>query len=234
MFLPIKGYLKTSLIEWPGKISAVIFLPGCNFRCSFCHNSDLVLNPNSLESTNVDEVISDLTERKNWIDGVAVTGGEPTLQPGLLDFFRAVKEIGVATMLETNGTNPGILYTMFQENLLDHLSMDLKGPFDERYSKITGVSVLLDKIRESMTLIHESGISYEFRTTVVPGVHTTADILDLAASIPWAKRWYLQQFVPHNTINPELTSSTPYAKKIMEKLERDARKYVKTVRLRGM
>jgi len=230
----IKGFLKTSLIEWPGEIAAVIFLPHCNFRCPFCHNSDLVLRPQNLTTIPEDEVLVDLAKRRSWIDGVVITGGEPTLQPNLPQFLLKIKQLNLKTMLETNGSHPEMLQVLFKRNLLDYLSMDLKAPFDERYQKATGIKVNLSDIQKSMNMIRKSGVNYELRTTVVPGFLSKVDLFDLAESIPWAKRWFLQQFVPHNTLNPEFTKIKPYSKKEMEKMTKMLREIVRTVRLRGV
>jgi len=169
--MQIAGYLKTSLIEWPGKISSVIFTPGCNFRCPFCHNRDLV-NSNiatKQHSYKEEEILADLANRRKWVDAVVVTGGEPTLQKDLSSFLKKVKDNGFLTMLETNGTRPEVIASLFHCSSVDYITMDLKGNFQD-YEKFTGTKVDMDKIKESIKLIIESGKEYEFRTTVVPGL----------------------------------------------------------------
>ena len=137
----IKGYLRTSLIEWPGKISSVVFVPGCNFRCPFCHNKDLVLHPEKLPSTPEKEVFSDLKKRKKWIDGVVITGGEPTLQLDLPKFLQRIKDLGFLTMIETNGTKPEVLRKLLDMGLVDRLTMDIKAPLNSKnYNRASGVS----------------------------------------------------------------------------------------------
>lgn len=217
--MKIVGYLRTSLIEWPGKISSVVFVPGCNFRCPFCYNRDLVLHPEKLAPIPEKEIFKDLKKRKKWIDGVVVTGGEPLLSPDLPEFLKKVKDLGFLTKIYTNGSKPAVLRGLLTKKLLDAVTMDIKGPLDRRYSKAAGVSVNLAEIRKSIRLILDSGIEFLFATTIVPGLHKKEDLVNLARDL--AKRkpsWILQQFWPRETcLDSKFKKIKPYSKMEMKK-----------------
>lgn len=182
--MDIRGYLQTSLNEWPGKISAVVFVGGCNFRCPFCHNRDLVLYPEKLPEIPEEEIFENLKKRKKWIDGVVVTGGEPSLQKDLSRFLARCKKMGFLTMIETNGTRPKIIAQLLDGPIVDRITLDIKGPLDKEYAKIVGkekVNVAL--IRRSIKTIVRSGVDFEFRTTVVPSLHTKENLIKLARQL---------------------------------------------------
>ncbi len=206
MSMIFRGWMKTSLIEYPGKVATVLFAGNCNFRCPFCYNRDLVMNPGRLGPIAEDEVLGYLEENRHLYRAAVVTGGEPTMDPGLTAFLSAVKRLGLLTGLETNGTNPGLLELLFKDGLLDFVAMDIKAPLDwDRYSRAAGIKDkrLFESVRKSVEFLLSSGKDYEFRTTVVPGLHKEADILDLASEIRGAKRYALQAFIPGDAhINP--------------------------------
>jgi pyruvate formate lyase activating enzyme len=192
-----RGWQKTSLIEYPGKVSTVLFSGGCNFRCPFCYNRELVLDPGKLPKITEDEVFALLSKRKGLYQAVMVTGGEPTMDATLPEFFRKVKSHGLLTGLETNGTNPEMLKLLAKEKLLDYIAMDVKAPLSpEKYAKACGVDdgKILENVRESIKIIMKSGIDYEFRTTIVPSLHTRDDILQIGKDLSGAKKYVLQQF----------------------------------------
>ncbi|HDN97846.1 MAG TPA: anaerobic ribonucleoside-triphosphate reductase activating protein, partial [bacterium] len=164
--MKIGGLTKTSLIEYPGMISAVVFTQGCNFRCPYCHNPELVEPSLSNPKIPEDEVIDFLKRRKKYLEAVVITGGEPCLQEDLIDFIVKLKEIGYMVKLETNGSFPEVLSKIIERKLVDFISMDIKGPLD-KYDIIAGVKVDISKIKESISLIMDSGIDFEFQTTVV-------------------------------------------------------------------
>lgn len=225
--MEIRGYLKTSAIEWSGKISSVLFVPGCNFRCPFCYNRDLVLNPDKLPKISEKEVFADLKKRKKWIDAVVVTGGEPTLQSDLDKFLKKVKKLGFLTMIETNGSKPEVLKKLFKKKLLDRISMDIKGPLDFRYAEIVN-------IKKSIRLIFNSGIDFEFRTTVVPTIHNEKILLVMAKQL---KRyagfsWYLQSFQPKTCLDPKFKKIKPFSKMEMEKFLKAVKKIIPGAELR--
>jgi len=177
----IGGIVHNSLIDWEGKIVTVIFTKGCNFRCGYCHNPDLVLPEliRKTEDISVNEVLAVLQERREWIDGVVVTGGEPTIHADLPDFLGRLKAMRLIIKLDTNGTNPAMIKELINNDLIDYVAMDIKTVIeDSEYSRITGCpdKGITALIRESVDLLRLSGIQYQFRTTVIPGCHTD-DIL---------------------------------------------------------
>ena len=193
--MKIAQLLPTTLIEYPGKVAALIYTAGCNFRCPFCHNSELVL-PDKVKALHCipeDDVLYFLRERQGFLDALAITGGEPTLQPDLAEFLARVKGIGYLIKLDTNGSNPGVLARLFDEKLVDYVAMDVKGP-EERYSELAGVNVDTDAIKETIRLIIDRAPDYEFRTTVAPTI-TADELEETARLIEGAKRYFLQAFV---------------------------------------
>jgi len=198
----IGGLEKLSLIDFPGQISAIIFTKSCNFRCHFCYNPMLVLTNGEGENEYREEDYSQfpekdlllfLEERKGKLGGVVISGGEPTLQPDLKEFITKIKEMGFKVKLDTNGTNPEIVEDLINNNLLDYVAMDIKAPLD-KYEKVVGVRVDLEKIKQSIKLLMKDLIPYEFRTTLVPGLHELDDIIKMSEEISGAKKWFLQRF----------------------------------------
>lgn len=190
------GFQKMTLIDYPGKIAATVFTAGCNFRCPFCHNPELVvIDPGDVPVFREQEkrFFDFLEGRKGLLDGVCITGGEPTVQPDIVPFMRRLRDMGFLVKLDSNGTRPEILREVFREGLADYVAMDIKNGAD-RYAETVGTAVDMEKIRESIGLIMGSGVGYEFRTTVVPGIHTEDDAEGIAALISGAKRYYLQVF----------------------------------------
>jgi len=182
--IPIKGFLETSFLDWPGKIASVLFLPSCNFRCPFCQNADLVLKPRRLKTWPLPKVLQRIKELKDWIDGVCITGGEPTLQATLPDFIRIFKKRNLLVKLDTNGSNPQIIEILLQERLIDAIAMDVKAPLEEMsYARLTGVPVDLKAIKKSIDLIRKSSIEKIFRITVVPKMLTEEDIYRVAEDL---------------------------------------------------
>jgi len=192
--MKIAGFQKFSLIDYPGKISAIIFTQGCNFRCPFCHNPELV-NPELFADT-LDEnsVLSFLKRRVAKLDGVVITGGEPLLQHDLVEFIERIKEIGYLIKLDTNGSYPEILKQLLAKNLIDYIAMDIKAPL-EKYPNVVKTDAYTEKIMESVKIILNSNIDYEFRTTVVKDLLTEDDLICIAKLIRGAKRYVLQKFV---------------------------------------
>jgi pyruvate formate lyase activating enzyme len=225
--IPIKGLEKNSLIDYLGKVSAVVFLGGCNFRCPFCHNRELVLNPDGTESIPEGEVLQFLKERKKWLDGVVVSGGEPTLHKDLPEFLGKIKELGYPVKLDTNGTNPQMLREIMERGLVDYIAMDIKGPL-EKYEKSSGVKAGTEKIRESIRLIIGSGIGHEFRSTILPSLHSKEDVQEMARLVKGASKLYLQQFRPKNTIDKKLEKEKPFTEKEMRELRDLCSRYVNT------
>lgn len=188
----ISGFQKFSLIDYPGKISAVIFTQGCNFRCPYCHNPELLEN----KSGSIDEkiVLDFLKTRKNQLEAVVITGGEPTLQPDLINFLEKVNKMGFLTKLDTNGTNPKIIKKALKLNLTDYIAMDIKGPIN-KYSEIVMVKVNIKEILESINLIKQKAPDYEFRTTITKEQLTKSDIKKIGEMIKGSKQYSLQKYV---------------------------------------
>jgi len=207
--MKIGGFLPFSLIDYPGCISAVIFTQGCNFRCPYCHNPELVDPMRFHECLDEGAILSFLEKRRGQLDGVTITGGEPTLQSDLLTFIRIIKGMGYTVKLDTNGTNPEILQQLIAENLTDYIAMDVKGPLNS-YARIAGVPVVLNDIRRSIAIITHASVAYEFRTTVVPSLLGEEDLRQVTTLIKGARSYILQSFQPHKTLDSRfLTQEAP-------------------------
>lgn len=193
--IKICGLQKTTLLDYPGHVAATIFLGGCNFRCPFCHNAELLGNDAEAQYSR-EEVISFLTKRKRVLEGVCITGGEPTLQPEPLeDFIREVRSLGLLVKLDTNGTRPDVTRNLAQKGLLDCIAMDIKAA-PEHYPQVCGVAGAdLDAVRESVAWLISGTLPYELRTTVVKGLHTRADFEQIGPWIEGCSHYYLQNYV---------------------------------------
>ncbi len=237
--IEIKGFNKYSLIEYPGKISAVIFLSRCNFRCPFCQNPDLVLNYKSLPSIDPEEILNYLSLNKKWVDALSITGGEPTLHEDLPDFIKEIKKKGFLVQLETNGTNPQMMEELIKKHLINYVSLDVKAPLiRDKYREVSGINTkennLLEKVKESIKILLNSKIDYEFRTTVVPILLNKEDIITLATQIKGAKKYALQQFVPQKTLNKDYEKVKPYSKEELKKIKEKIKSYFEICEIRGI
>ncbi|MBN1948867.1 MAG: anaerobic ribonucleoside-triphosphate reductase activating protein [Candidatus Cloacimonetes bacterium] len=189
-----------SLIDYPGKICAIVFTQGCNFRCPYCHNPELV-NPQLFTETIPQEyLLNFLRTRQGKLDAVSITGGEPTLHLDLHQMIDQIKGLGYLVKLDTNGTNPEMLEFLIGNKLVDYLAMDIKAPLN-RYEKVTGVKFNTALIRRSINIIKNSGVEYEFRSTLMEDLLTDVEILNMGELIGKANRFYLQNFVPHKTLD---------------------------------
>jgi pyruvate formate lyase activating enzyme len=191
--MKIGGYQKSSLLDFPGKVAAVIFTQGCVWRCPFCHNRALVHPGRFQPSIPEEDVFEYLHAQRGQLDGVVVSGGEPTVQPSLVSFFRRVRDMEFSTKLDTNGANPNMLSTLLQEKLLDYIAMDIKGPLSE-YKRFIGCEVDTGPIELSIELIKQSGVPYEFRTTLVGGLHTPKHIEQMAPLMYGVSRYAVQTY----------------------------------------
>lgn len=190
----IAGIQKLSLLDYPDKTCATIFTPGCNFRCPFCHNSRLVVNTDEAGHIGEEEVLAFLAKRQGLLDGVCITGGEPTLQNGLEDFICKIRALGFELKLDTNGYLPDRLEALLSSGNVNFVAMDIKNSLP-RYAETAGIDGLdTEKIKRSIEIIRNSGVPYEFRTTVVREYHTREDILEIAKLLSGAKRYALQSF----------------------------------------
>ena len=203
--MKITGLQKMTLLDYPGRIACTVFLQGCNFRCPFCHNSDLLESAAHGEIP-VEELLSFLKKRRGMLDGICITGGEPTVQRDLPDLLRAIKVLGYPVKLDTNGSNPAMLKALVEEGLVDYVAMDIKNS-REKYCLTAGVPGLsMDKIEESMAFLLSDAVDYEFRTTVVRELHDEKDFQNMArwilslSSGKKAKRLFLQSFVDRTSV----------------------------------
>jgi pyruvate formate lyase activating enzyme len=230
----LKGWVRTSLIDYPDHIATVLFTGGCNFRCPMCHNADLVLRPGEMETLPQKEIWGFLQRREGLIDGVVITGGEPTLQPDLFPFIQQLKDAHLDVKLDTNGYRPDVLATLLAEGLLDYVALDVKAP-PAKYPLLTGLTDLdVTRVKQSVALLKESGIAYEFRTTVVPGLLDADDIADIARWIAGAQRYALQQFQPVNTLDLALAKASPYPSEMLQTMAKRASQWVPQVIVRGV
>jgi len=235
--MEFKGFIKTSVIEYPGKIVSLAFVGGCNFRCPFCQNPDLVLNSRSLPSTGEKEVIDYLLSKRKWLDGLVITGGEPMLEKDLPNFLSKIKKEGFLVEIETNGTNPGMLRDLVKGSLVDYLALDIKAPFEwEKYSKAAGIvdETLFGKVKESVKILLRSDIDYELRTTVVPGLVDQEDVISIARSFGSVKKYVLQQFAPKVTLDKQYEKIEPYSKDKLEEMKEKIADYVEFCEIRGV
>lgn len=192
--MKISGFNKTTLLDYPGKVAATIFLAGCNFRCPFCHNSSLVLHPAMQPEYSQEELLKFLVKRKGILDGVCISGGEPTLAGELADFLRKIKDIGYEIKLDTNGSRPDVIKSLAENKLVDKIAMDIKA-CPGNYSALTGLSRPdMDAIRESVDFLLEGKVDYEFRTTVVKELHTEEDFREIGLWLKGARAYYLQAY----------------------------------------
>jgi pyruvate formate lyase activating enzyme len=210
MGVSIKGFLETSFLDWPGKLAAVVFLPGCNFRCPFCHNHELVEAGQDLPEVPLSLILDRLEKLRGWVDGVVVTGGEPTLQVGLPDLLRVFREAGFLVKLDTNGSRPDVLGRLIGEELIDGVDMDLKAPLEkELYDRLAGVSVDLAALGRSVELLRSARLPHRFRTTYVPGLLDEPSIRELARFVAPSSEYVLQPFDPRRTLDAALGETPP-------------------------
>ena len=229
----IHGFAKLTLLDYPGKIAATVFTGGCNFRCPFCHNAVLVLDPNAQPRIDENEILKELESRKNKLEGVCITGGEPTLCRDLPEFIARIREIGLLVKLDSNGTDPDMLEELINSRLIDFVAMDIKSS-PEGYPKATGLKdISMDNIFRSTDLLMQSGIDYEFRTTVVDGIHTPDDFKKIGVWIKGAKAYFLQQYKDSgDLISPEGLSSP--SKETLEAYRRILLPHIPKTSIRGI
>lgn len=231
----IKAFQKTSLIDYPGKIVSTVFFQGCNFRCPFCHNPDLVIPDRFTdENIEIDEILRHLDENKMYLDGICITGGEPTLSHKLIDLMRQVKKMNFLIKLDTNGTNPEVLRRILSEGLVDYIAMDIKGPF-AKYEAIIGMKVEIAHIKESIGLIKESNVMHEFRTTVIPVLHTRSDVIETVRQLDGCTKFSIQQFRPGKTLEKSYEKESSYSKAELEEMKKEilSKGYAKECLLKG-
>ena len=230
--MKIHGFQKMTMLDFPGHVACTIFTAGCNMRCPFCHNARLVTHIENEDEWSEAEVLEYIEKRKGLLDGVCVTGGEPTLQRDLPEFLRKIKAFGLKIKLDTNGTNPAMLKNLIDEGLLDYVAMDIKNSKEE-YGNTIGINGFsLSDVEQSIAILMEDKVDYEFRTTVVAELHTKESLLSAAKLISGAKVWYLQSFTDSgDTIESGFSAKT---KDFMKEIQQNATEFVKKVELRGI
>jgi len=215
----IGGIHTLTLLDYPGKVACIIFTAGCNFRCGYCHNAEFVLPEKIKERMNdmipVEKIFNFLDKRKGKLDGVVVSGGEPTMHPDLIDFIRKIKEKGFLVKLDTNGTNPVVVEKLLSEKLVDYIAMDVKAS-KEKYDELTGVKNNYAAIKHSRELIKASEIDYEFRTTVIKGFHDEEEMKKIAHFSRGAKMYSIQNFRPQKVLDKGYKQFTGFPKKELE------------------
>lgn len=205
--MQIYGFQKTTLLDFPGKVACTVFTGSCDFRCPFCHNKSLVLDPLSVPLIPETKILSQLEKRRGILDGVCITGGEPTLQPDLGSFLQKIRRLGFAVKLDTNGYHPAVLKHLVQEGLLDYVAMDIK-QCQTKYHRVSqNPPFELEQILDSVSFLMEGNVSYEFRTTVVRELHTKEDFIAIGNWIKGASSYYLQPYQEsENVITPGFSS----------------------------
>ena len=256
--MKIHGLNKLTLLDYPGHMACLIFTGACNYRCPFCHNASLVLNPNSQPALSEEEIFAFLQSRKGILEGVCISGGEPTLQADLPEFIRKIRAMGFHVKLDTNGSRPGILKGLLDEGLLDYVSMDIKNT-PEKYLTTIGIpaettsgctpagnchsnksisgfdNLITDSVRQSAELLMQSGVPYEFRTTVVKELHSKEDLLTIGKWLNGAKAYYLQSFRDSETLGGAAPGQFHAYEPEQMRVFRDMLKpYFETVELRGI
>lgn len=217
------------MLDWPGRLSATIFLGGCDFRCPFCHNAALIGAPAApVEWSALAEHIE---AKRGWLDGVVITGGEPTTDPDLMQTLKYFAELHVPVKLDTNGNNPDVLEAVLAAGLVSYIALDIKTAFD-RYDALTGACNAGSRVSHSVELIVTSGVPHEFRTTAYPGAIMLDDLVGIACSLEGGDRYAVQQFVPETTLDPRASAVLPYRPDALADVVERCNAYIPTV-LRG-
>ncbi|MBN1595211.1 anaerobic ribonucleoside-triphosphate reductase activating protein [candidate division FCPU426 bacterium] len=231
----IKGFLGTSLVDFPGRVAAVVFLSGCNMHCPFCHNALLLGEEGGLEDLRLDEVIGAINRRRKLLDGIVVTGGEPTCHAQLTYLLRSLRTTQLTIKLDTNGLRANILKVLCKERLVDYVAVDIKTTPERYPALLQAPPDAAEQIRETVAgLKTTSGIHYEFRTTCVPGLVTEQDIMAIARLIEGAPAYYLQQYMPIHVTHPDLKDRPPYPREVLERFQELARPFVREIGLRNL
>jgi len=230
--MKIGGFQKTSLLDYPDRISAIIWTSGCNLRCPFCYNRNLALG--TAELFPEEDILSFLSKRKGLLEGVVISGGEPLLQEELAEFIKKIKALGLLVKVDTNGTCPDVLKELLDQHLVDYVAMDVKAP-KSKYQQLTAVKFDIGKIDASINLLKTKAAAYEFKTTVIPGLLTKEDIKEIAAWLHGANAYYLQQFKPLTPlVSKPLEKVIPYQKEYLLEILKDIRPFFMRCAVRGI
>lgn len=224
------GFEKCTLVDYPGKVACMVYTIGCNFRCPYCHNPELVDETVEIRYDE-EKILTFLDNRQRLLDGVVITGGEPTMHEELPEFIRKVKERGFLVKLDTNGTNPKMLRQVIDEGLVDYVAMDIKSP-PHKYSQTVARPVDTEAIKESVSTLMSGHVEYEFRTTLVKSLTSPEDVLEIGKNIKGAKRYFLQQFVPTKILNPQFKRKVSYSNDELMELKKLLSPYVEHCEIR--
>lgn len=235
--MTIGGLQKVTLVDYPGKLACTVFLSGCNFRCPFCYSKELVLDEYIKKHPPMSEdyFFDFLNEKKGMLEGCVICGGEPTINgEALVDFIRKIKKEAFLVKLDTNGTNPEMIKRLIDEKLIDYIAMDIKAPLvKEKYEKACGISFDVLKIKESISIIKNSGVEYEFRTTVVPGIHNEEDVISIANEIVSANKYFIQRFRGEKgTIDSRFESVLPFPDEFYKNIEEKVKGLFRVFKIR--
>jgi len=233
MLPPIREFIENTLLDWEGKLAAVVCLPGCNFRCGYCHARHLVEPLPSPDVIPLEAILLNLRRQSGWIDGMVVSGGEPTLHAGLAELIETFRGEGLPIKLDTNGSRPDVLERLLRTGALDYVAMDVKAPLDERYAKVVNAPVNLENLRRSIDLLVHGDISYEFRCTVCPTQLDEEEIELIAQAVSGARALYLQPFRPVNCLDRSFEKMKPYNPDRMRELCHIAARHVERCMVRG-
>ncbi len=229
----IRGIHRTSLIDYPGRISSVIFTGGCNLRCGYCHNPELACNSCELERYSNEETLGMLEKRRGLIDGITISGGEPTIAKNITTFISSLKGMDLAVKLDTNGLNPGVVRGLVRDRLVDYVAIDIKTA-PEKYEFVTGIKVDFDRIAETVDVVRDAGIEYELRTTCIPYYVTLEDFKSIRLAVGHVKRYFLQQFVNDVTLDSSLGSMRPYTPGVLQGFKKYVDTFADLCEIRGV
>ena len=230
--MKICGFQKLTLLDYPGKTAATVFTGGCNFRCPFCHNGDLVLSHSAMDEITQDEIFSVLERRKGFLDGVCVTGGEPLMWQDTEDFLKKIKDMGYLVKLDTNGSYPERLERIIKSGSIDYIAMDIKNSLSS-YPKTVGLeSFDIESVKKSVEVINSSALDHEYRTTLVKNLHTEKDMEEIGKWLEGEKKYFLQAFVMSDNVIDK--SMSGFEKEELEKMLKIVKKYIPTAEIRGM
>ncbi len=226
----LAGWLPAGMIDWPGRVAATIFLAGCPYRCSYCHNPDL--EPLDEPDSEWTALLGHFAAKRSWLDGVVVTGGEPTADPDVISLLAALKDVGMPVKLDTNGGRPEVIAHAMAEGLVDYVALDVKAA-PEHHDTLTGVPGSFGSVMRCARMLIDGGVRHEFRTTAYPGAVTLGDLSDIAAELRGGTLYAIQQFRPHLTLTPEAGEVLPYTREALRQAARECSRNLPTI-VRGV
>jgi len=227
------GFIETSLSDWDGRITSVVFVGGCDFHCPFCHNHRIADDDPALPEVEWDTIQVTLIRKQKWVDGVVITGGEPMMHPEVFELCRSIKRLGFSVKMDTNGSFPYPLKQLIELKLVDYVAMDVKAPLDDRYSVAAGRKLDVAPVRRTIRLLLESGIEHEFRATLVPGLVNPEDMRAIGEAVRGARKFALQHYDPANARVKTLAGGRNYTRAQAESMAEALKPFVKEITLRG-